>query len=84
MLHIGPADALAAPHSTNTELDADQFRAGDVWENSQGTRHRVLSVERLVAHLVNEKTGRTCNQPWDDLGWKSGRLWLRVSCGTAS
>ena len=84
MIHIGPAGALAAPSSFQAEPDADELRAGDVWENSQGTRHRVLRVERRVAHLVNEKTGRTCNRAWDDLGWKSGRLWVRVSCGAAT
>lgn len=80
MIHIGPAGALAAPVDKPSPPDADQFRAGDVWENSRGTRHRVLRVERRVAHLVNEKTGRTCSRAWDDLGWKSGRLWVRLSC----
>lgn len=84
MIPIGPAAALAALPEAKPQPDADQFRAGDVWENSRGTRHRVLRVERRVAHLVSEKTGRTCNRAWDDLGWKSGRLWVRVSCGAAA
>jgi hypothetical protein len=84
MIHIGPAGALSAPPSSQAEPDADQFRVGDVWENPQGTRYRVLRVERKRAHLLNEKTGRTSHRAWDDLGCKSGRLWVRVSCGAAT
>ncbi len=64
-----------------TVPDADQFRPGDVWNNSRGTPHRVLRIERRVAYMVNEVSGRTYSRPWDDLGWKSGRPWVRVSCG---
>lgn len=84
MIQIEAAGAFSALPCSMAEPDADQFRAGDVWENSNGTRHRVLLVERKRAHLVNEKTGRTCNRAWDDLGLKSGRLWVRVSCGSAA
>ncbi|VVE18454.1 MULTISPECIES: hypothetical protein [Pandoraea] len=66
------------------EPDAAQFRVGDVWENSRGVRHRVVRVEKRVAHLVNEKTGRTANRAWDDTGWKSGRIWARVESAPTS
>ncbi len=66
------------------EPDADCFRAGDVWENSRGARHKVLRIERRIAYMINEGTGRTYHRAWDDLGWKSGRLWVRVSCGVTT
>ena len=78
MIHLGAPKA-----EPPAELPADQFRAGDVWENSQGTRHRVLRVEKRVARMINERTGRTCHRGWDDLGWKTGRIWVRVSCDSA-
>lgn len=68
----------------NREPDANQFRVGDVWENSNGVPHRVLRVESRVAHMVNEKTGRAYRRPWDDLGWKSGKPWVRVSSGRSA
>lgn len=70
-----------APLNVTPEPDANQFRKDDVWTNSAGTRHRVVKVERRVAHLVNEKSGRTANRAWDDLGWSSGRPWVRVHSG---
>lgn len=78
---IGPAGFMAGPKPQRAEPDPDQFRVGDVWENSRGTPHRVIRVERGIAHMVNEKTGRTHNRAWDDIGWKSGRPWVRLSCG---
>lgn len=63
------------------EPPADQFRKGDVWNNSRGTPFLVQVIRQGVAHMVNLKTHRTYNRPWDDLGWKSGRPWVRVSCG---
>lgn len=66
-----------------TEPDADCFRVGDVWENSLGTPHRVVRVEKGIAHMVNEKTGRTANRAWDDIGAHSGRCWVRITSGSA-
>ncbi|MFY2597286.1 hypothetical protein ACOTHJ_16025 [Achromobacter xylosoxidans] len=68
-----------------SEPPADQFRPGDVWNNSRGTPHRVDTVVRRGrAHMTNLKTMRTVNRAWDDIGWKSGKPWVRVSCGAAS
>lgn len=75
-----PTDIPVDP-AARQEPPADCFRVGDTWENSRGTRHQVLKVERGVAHMINERTQRTYNRPWDDLGWKSGRPWVRISCG---
>lgn len=79
---------VATPRQAGTmisEPPADQFRAGDVWHNSQGTPHRVDSVvKRGRAHLTNLKTMRTANRDWDDLGWKSGKPWVRISCGATA
>jgi hypothetical protein len=63
------------------EPDADQFRVGDVWENSIGTRFTVEHVGGGMAFLVNLKTGRTHRRAWDAIGAHTGRPWVRVSCG---
>lgn len=64
------------------EPDADRFRVDDVWENSRGTPHRVVSVKMGgKAKLQNLRTGNFVTRAWDDLGWKAGRPWIRVSCG---
>jgi hypothetical protein len=64
------------------ELDADQFRAGDVWESPRGVRYTVTRVTMRVAHLVSETTHRTVFRVCDDLGGgPSGRPWVRISSG---
>ncbi len=66
------------------ELDADQFRTGDVWESPRGVRYTVTRVTMRVAYLVNETTRRTAKRAYDDLGWGlsgSGRPWIRVLSG---
>ncbi len=65
------------------ELEADQFRAGDVWESPRGVRYTPRYDARSEADLVNETTHRTANRAYDDLGWgHSGRPWVRISSGT--
>jgi hypothetical protein len=83
MIHYGAAGVFGAPRAEPEALPPDQLRVGDVWTNSQGTPHQVLRIEKGVAHLVNEKTGRTCNRAFDNLGSKPGRRWTRISCGPA-
>lgn len=90
-----PIDALSGGTTTTTIAvdltvqspvrapDADQFRAGDIWENSRGTRHRVMLVDAGIAYLVNEKTRCTCKRKRFDIGWDTGRPWVRVLSGTA-
>ncbi|CDQ10553.1 protein of unknown function [Acidithiobacillus ferrivorans] len=64
------------------EPEADQFRAGDVWESPRGVRHTITRVSNGVAHMVNENTHRTANRAYDALGWgHSGRPWVRISSG---
>ena len=64
------------------EPEADQFRAGDVWESPRGVRYTVTKVSMRVAHMVNESTHRTANRAYDDLGRKTtGRPWVRISSG---
>lgn len=68
------------------QLEADQFRVGDVWTSPRGIRYTVIRISReksgRVAHMVNEKTQRTTNRAYDDLGWKTGQVWVRVSSGS--
>ncbi len=83
MIHFGAAGVFGAPAADKAarEPEADRFREGDVWLNSQGTSHRVLRVQGRVAHLFNERTQRTVSKPWDGVGAHTGRPWVRVSCG---
>ena len=66
------------------EPDADSFRVGDVWQNSAGSTFKVLRVERRVAHMVNERTGRTHSRAWDAIGAHTGRPWVRLEWGAGS
>lgn len=81
MIHYGPAGALGSPQQQKREPDADCFRGGDVWQSPSGVSHRVTRVERGVAYLANEASGRTTSRPWDAIGAHSGRSWVRLSCG---
>jgi len=80
MIHYGAAGCFGGPRQERQEPDADQFRKGDVWENSIGNRFFVTHVGGKVAFLVSEKTRRTANRPWDAIGANTGRPWVRVSC----
>ena len=65
------------------ELDADQFRAGDVWVSPRGTRYKVTRVTRRAAYLVNDETHRTVKRAYDDIGWRSSSgPWVRLFSGT--
>ena len=81
MIHYGAAGVFGGPRQEKREPDANCFRKGDVWQNSIGTRQRIVRVEAGVAHMVNERTGRTGARKWDDIGAHSGRPWVRLSCG---
>lgn len=81
MIAIGPAGFAQAP-AASIEPPADQFRQGDLWQNSRGTPHRVLRIENRVAHMINENTGRTHSRAWDDIGVHSGRPWVRLESGS--
>lgn len=84
MIHYGAAGAFGGPQQERREPDADQFRQGDVWQNSVGTAFTVEHVGNGVALLVNEKTGRTHRREWDAIGAHGGRPWVRLSCGAAA
>lgn len=85
MITIGPSGFGQAPLDVAPgELPADQFRQGDLWQNSRGTRHRVLYVRDRVAHMVNQQTGRTHSRAWDDIGIHSGRPWVRIELGESA
>jgi hypothetical protein len=81
MIHYGAAGVFGGPRQEKQEPDADQFRAGDVWENSIGTRFLVKQIRGGAAVLVNQKTGCTVHRAWDGIGAHTGRPWVRVSCG---
>jgi hypothetical protein len=65
------------------ELEADQFRVGDVWQSPRGVRYTVFRVSNGVAHMVNENTQRTANRAYNDLGGagRGWRPWVRISSG---
>ena len=80
MIHLGAAGAFGAPKE-DREPPAECFRVGDVRQNSRGTPHRVTHVDGGIAYMINEKTGRTYHRGRSDLGWRSGKIWVRLSCG---
>lgn len=59
------------------DLPPDRYRTDDLWHNSRGTPHKVLRVERGIAHFVNLKNSRTACRAADDVG----NGWVRVSSG---
>jgi hypothetical protein len=77
------ATAITVNANVDAVPDADQFRAGDVWESPRGTRYTVIRVTMRVAHMVNETTHRTDHRAYDALGWATTvRPWVRISSGT--
>ncbi len=61
------------------EHDADQFRAGDVWETTRGHLYRVVEVQRgglaMLRSGATGERGRIVRKQWDGIG-----RWRRVSC----
>ena len=80
MIHFGAAGVFGAPPRREEPPPEDQFRAGDIWLNSRGTPHRVLSVAGGVARLVNELNMKTITKAWDATGTRK-QPWIRLSCG---
>lgn len=58
---------------------ANQFRAGDLWENPDGVVHQVRHVTHGIAHLLNMETNTVSTMRHKDLiGWH-GKRWTRIS-----
>lgn len=80
--NVGPGGAdFGKRERFSVEPEPDQFRADDVWENSRGTPHRVLTVKNGKARLLNLRTGKAISKECGDLGWRAGKPWVRLSCG---